>query len=61
MKIIGTSNFDIETVNDRLVCERVSAYDGNFLVEMLNSREGETGIYFYTLVPDDYELYVWEP
>lgn len=61
MKIIGTSNFDNESVSDFLVCENVNEHWGQRIVKLINEREGENSSYFYKLVPDDHELYEFEP
>ncbi len=61
MKIVGVSNFDIETMDDILVCENVHKYWGEFIVEALNDDAGEHGDRFFKLVEDDYKLHVWEP
>lgn len=61
MKIIIKSNFDNESVNDRLVCDNVNSFFGNEIVGFLNSFVTEYSTYYYELVPDDYKLYCFEP
>ncbi len=60
MKVIGVSNFDLESVSDILICENVSKHNGKRFVELLN-QNGEHATYYYRLVEDDYKLYVFEP
>jgi hypothetical protein len=61
MKIIGISNFDLESVNDVLICENVNRYYGEIIVTTLNNRAGPNAQYYYKLKDDDYELYKFEP
>lgn len=61
MKIICKDNFDRESVNDTLVCENVSEYYGEIIVDFLNAKlSGDYSPNFYRLVDDEYELYRWE-
>ncbi len=61
MKVIASDNFNRDNVSDFLVCGNVCEYYGNLIVKFLNDREGEYSPYFYSLVSDDHELYIWEP
>jgi hypothetical protein len=62
MKIINVDNFDRDSVSDKLVCENVSEYYGEIIVDFLNDRlSSEHSTDFYKLVDDDHKLYVWEP
>ena len=62
MKIVGTSNFDRDTINDILVCENVQEPWGEFIVRALNNQfGGELATYYFRMKPDDYVLYKWEP
>ncbi len=58
MKIIGKSNFDIETVDDILLCENVLSL--GYGTEICNALNTESGEYFFKVVPDDYKLYKFE-
>ena len=61
MKIIATDNFCRETVSDSLVCENVSEYYGNLIINLLNDKNGPNSPEYYKLVPDNHVLYNWEP
>lgn len=62
MKIVCSSNFDLESVSDRLIAENVLEYYGKFLVEQLNAKySGNESPNYYKLVEDDYVLYQFEP
>jgi hypothetical protein len=62
MKIIGKSNFDLETVNDILIAENVKTTYAKFIASALNDKFcTETSKYFFEAKPDEYKLYVWEP
>lgn len=62
MKIVCKSNYDLESVSDRLVAENVNEHYGKFLVEQLNNRySGDQSPDFFKLVDDDYVLYKFEP
>jgi hypothetical protein len=61
MKIIATDNFSRDYVSDYLVCENVNEGYGNMIVDILNRRNGDDGPRYYRLVPNDHELYKWEP
>jgi hypothetical protein len=62
MKIIGSSNYDKETVNDILVADHITdERDGKIMTDALNANASNYSHYFYSLMPDDYVLYKWEP
>lgn len=61
MKIVGYSNFDIETVNDFIVCENVNKVFGPTMLKALTDMVTDNSTYYYKLVPDDYKLHKWEP
>ena len=62
MKIIGISNFDLETVNDVIVAENVQPFYVDTIVDALNKKLcSEHATYFYKAVEDDYKLHVFEP
>jgi len=62
MKIICKNNFDLETVNDRLIAENVGEFYAKDITEFLNKKYGGyTSPDYFVIVPDDYKLYVWEP
>ena len=62
MKVIGISNFDKDDVSDILVREDVDQEMADDICAAENTKYGgEYSTYFYKVVPDDYELYVWGP
>jgi len=63
MKIIQVDNFQRESVDDFLVCEKITdGIVGEFIVERLNERyAGEDSSVFYRLVSDDYPLHKFNP
>lgn len=61
MKIIATSNYDLESVDDFLIAENVNIYYGTIIVELLQNRTREDDKYWPILVKDNYELHKWEP
>jgi hypothetical protein len=61
MKIIGISNYCLDSVSDILIASNVNSYYGKMILKALNEDIHEGDTYFPRLVEDDYELYVWEP
>ncbi|MOA61330.1 hypothetical protein D3C78_1864400 [compost metagenome] len=62
MKIINADNFDRDSISDKLVCENISEYYGEIIVDFLNDRfSGDNSSDFYKVVDDDHKLYVREP
>jgi hypothetical protein len=62
MKIIRKSNFDKESVSDKLVCGNVNRFYGMMIVGWLNNiYSGPTASDYYRLVEDDYVLYESKP
>lgn len=62
MKIVVKSNFDNESINDRLIAENVGEYYGKAIVKFLNNKfGGNTSPDYFILVKDDYKLYEFEP
>lgn len=62
-KIIGTSNFDNERVDDALICENISDKKlGDIILQAVkDARESNSSTYYYKLVDQEKELYVFEP
>jgi len=62
MKVIGKSNFDNESVSDILVSEDL---DEDMAADVCAAENNKYGgmyaTYFYSVVPDDYELYEFQP
>ena len=62
MKIVCKDNFDSETVSDMLVASDLNEYFGKLILEfLLDKHTSDYGPDYYQLVPDDYELYTYEP
>jgi hypothetical protein len=61
MKIIETSNFDLDYVDDVLICENVNNYYGSLIVDFLNKDITSSSPNYYMLKEDNYELHKWEP
>jgi len=57
MKIIGKSNFDLETVSDILIAENVNPAYETQIMESLKNNTHEYDTYFPFLVEDNYKLY----
>jgi uncharacterized protein YaiL (DUF2058 family) len=61
MKIIKVDNFDRDNVSDKLIADGISSKDAESIVSALNAKESEDSPDFYKAVPDDHELYVYDP
>ncbi|HAX18416.1 MAG TPA: hypothetical protein DCY00_07475 [Actinobacteria bacterium] len=62
MKIIGHSNFDLETVNEILIAENINPEYANGIVDYMNETfSSSSADYYFFLVEDDRELYKFEP
>lgn len=61
-KIIAVSNFDDESVSDRLVAENIkSEMEARHMAGALNAVTGPNSADYFKVVPDDHKLYQWEP
>lgn len=56
-KVIGISNFNLESVSDILIREGMSEEEAKEEVELLNSKAHDHSTYYYKVVPDDYKLW----
>ena len=61
MKVIGTSNYDVDTMSDIYCCTCDDEYMANHIALALTKIQGEDGDRFFKVVPDDHKLYTWEP
>jgi len=57
MKVIGVSNFNNESVADLLVCDNVTEYFGDIIVDHLNEITSEDDTYYYKMVENDHKLW----
>lgn len=60
-KIIGTSNFDLDNVNDILIADNLNYYYGKLIEKLLIDTMHEHDDYYPKFVEQNYELYKWEP
>ena len=61
MKVIKKDNYDRENVSDVLVCENCPDAYAERIADLLNRDEAWNTSDFFKAVPDDYELYRYEP
>lgn len=61
MKIIGTSNFDLDNVDDILIADHLNEYYGELILKFLRNKMTENNTYYPILVDNDYKLYKFEP
>ena len=57
MKIIGCSNFNLDTVSDILIADNVNKQCGEKIVKFLQSESHSNDTYYPFLVEDDHKLY----
>jgi len=60
-KIIGKSNFNYDNISDILICDNLSKYYGEKIIEFLQEDMGDNDTYYPELVKQDYALYEWKP
>jgi len=56
-KIIGVSNFSLDSVDEILICDNLSKYYGEKIVKFLEDDAHDTDTYFPRLVRQDHKLY----
>lgn len=61
MKIIGKSNYDLETVSDIVIAENICDGWGELIIAAMREFMSESETYYPLLVEDNYKLYKWEP
>lgn len=61
MKIIGKSNYDLDTVDDIIIAENIGKGWGELIITAMREFMSESEKYYPLLVEDDYELYKREP
>ncbi|OPH61846.1 hypothetical protein BC351_00980 [Paenibacillus ferrarius] len=57
MKIIKVDNYAREHIADHLIAENLNDYWGNYIVELLNSRQHEDSDNYFRLVEDNHVLW----
>lgn len=58
MKIVGKSNFDIESMADCLVADNVPSIFAETLCAAMNAKfSGEDELYYFHVKSDDYKLW----
>lgn len=61
MKIVKVDNFGRDTVDDILICENVTGFYGEMMVNALNNAlSGEHSDSYFRLVSDDYKIHKYE-
>ncbi len=62
MKIIAVDSFNRDTESDSLICENISEYYGNQILNFLNSKYlGDESPVFFRLVKDAHKLHIYDP
>lgn len=62
MKIVQVDNFDRDNISDVLIAENVNKNFGEFLTKaLIDKYSSSNSPDYFRLVPDNYELYKWEP
>lgn len=62
MKIIGISNFNLETIDDILIAENIfNNFYAEKIVNHLNEQLGPDSTFFFKSVEDNKKLHVFEP
>lgn len=62
MKIVGTSNFDSAQVSDTLIVDKVENETyAKLICKLLNEYYGGSNKYYFTVKPNDYVLYEYNP
>ena len=61
MKIIAVSNHNLENVSDKHIASNLNKYYGELILALLQKGVGDSDMYWFKLVDDDYKLYTWEP
>lgn len=61
MKVIRVDNFGRETRSHQLIAEGLTLEAAEAMAEELNNKERHDSDDFYRVVPQDYELYIYDP
>ena len=61
MKVVLVSNFDLYTVNDKLLKDNLSQEEANKIAEDYNNSHSENSDYYAQVKDDDYKLYRFNP
>lgn len=61
MKVVLVSNFDLYTVNDKLLKDNLSQEEANKIAEDYNNSHSENSDYYAQIKDDDYKLYKFNP
>jgi hypothetical protein len=60
-KVIMTDNYDRELYDDKLVQDNLVLAEAEEMASKLNSKLGDYSNWWYKVVPNSYELFVYEP
>jgi len=61
MKIVATSNYNLDDYSEYVIAENVNSYYGKLICDFLQSQVRDGDSAWPVLKEDDYELFVWEP
>jgi len=61
MKIIATSNYDLDDFSEYIIAEGLNNYYGKLICDFLQSKVKDGDDVWPVLKEDDYKLFVWEP
>ena len=61
MKIVATSNYNLDDYSEYVIAEGLNNYYGKLICDFLQSQVHETDSAWSVLKEDDYVLFVWEP
>lgn len=57
MKVVGISNYNLESVAETLIASDLSDDDCKEICKNMNKYAGEGNTYYYVVKPDDYVLW----
>jgi len=61
MKIVATSNFNLDDYSEYVICDNVNEYWGKKIEKLLVADMTDRDSAFPVLKEDDYVPFVWEP
>lgn len=61
MKIVATSNYNLDDFNEYVIAEGLNNYYGKLICDFLQSKVTEYDDIWPVLKEDDYVPFVWEP
>jgi len=61
MKIVATSNYNLDDYSEYIIAENVNSYYGKLICDFLQSQVTDGDSAWPVLKEDDYVPFVWEP